>query len=341
MLVIGIEELELTARDQRRLDAPEVTGAILFSRNFASRAQLAELIGAIREARSGPFPICVDQEGGPVQRFREDGFTRLPPLSMIGGLYDHDRAAAGRMAEMHAWLMASELRACDIDLSFAPVVDLACGNRAIGARAFHADPRTVAELGAAYLRGMRLAGMAATLKHFPGHGSIIEDTHFDAAIDPRDLAALRAADLIPFVEGLAAGAEAVMLAHVVYSAVDPLAAGYSRVWIADVLRGELGFTGIVLSDDVGMAAAESAGVVGARVIAHLDAGCDLVLVCSPILVDESIEAVRARAPCAPGRLSALCGAVASTWESLRDNPQHAAFAAALRTLENESAERAA
>lgn len=341
MLVIGIEGLGLTARDRQRLDAPQVSGVILFSRNFASRAQLAELIAAIREARPGPFPICVDQEGGPVQRFRGDGFTRLPPLSTIGALYNRDRAAAARMAEMHAWLMASELRACDIDVSFAPVVDLARGNRAIGARAFHADPRVVAELGAAYLRGMRLAGMAATLKHFPGHGSVAEDTHFDAAIDPRDLAALRAADLVPFVEGFATGAESVMLAHVVYPAVDALPAGYSRVWIAGVLRGEFGFTGTVFSDDVGMAAAESAGTLSARVAAHLDAGCDLVLVCSPALVDESIEAASGRAPCAPERLSALCGTVASTWESLHDNPQHAAFAAALQTLESENAERAA
>lgn len=336
MLVIGIEGLELTARDRQRLDTPGVTGAILFSRNFASRAQLAEMIGAIREARPGPFPICVDQEGGPVQRFREDGFTRLPALSAIGHLYDRDRAGARRMAEMHAWLMASELRACDIDLSFAPVVDLARGNRAIGARAFHADPHVVAELGAAYLRGMRLAGMAATLKHFPGHGSVAEDTHVDAACDPRDLDALRAADLVPFVEGFAAGAEAVMLAHVVYPAIDALPAGYSRVWIADVLRGEFGFTGTVFSDDVGMVAAESAGALSARVNSHLDAGCDLVLVCSPALVDESIEAVRGRAPCEAVRLSALCGTVVSTWESLHDNPQHAAFAAALRTLENEN-----
>ncbi|MEO7149299.1 MAG: beta-N-acetylhexosaminidase [Rhodanobacteraceae bacterium] len=341
MLVIGVEGLELTERDRQRLDTPAVTGAILFSRNFASRAQLAELIGAIREARPGLFPTCVDQEGGPVQRFREDGFTRLPPLTAIGALYDRDRAAALRMAEMHAWLMASELRACDIDLSFAPVVDLARGNRAIGTRAFHADPHVVAELGAAYLRGMRLAGMAATLKHFPGHGSVAEDTHFDTAVDPRDLATLRISDMVPFVEGFVAGAEAVMLAHVIYPAVDALPTGYSRMWVEDVLRGELGFAGAIFSDDVGMAAAEPAGGVGARVNAHLDAGCDLVLVCSPALVDESIAAVRGRLPSAPERLGALCGTVASTWESLQDNPQHVVFVAALRTLENETAERAA
>jgi beta-N-acetylhexosaminidase len=166
MLVIGLEGLELTAADLRRLRAPQVSGAILFSRNFGNRAQLNALIAAIRSERDEPFPICVDQEGGPVQRFRE-GFTRLPPLARIGELYARDRAAALAMAEMHAWVMASELRANDVDLSFAPVMDLARGNRIIGERAFHADPKIVSELGLAYLRGMRLAGMAATLKHFP------------------------------------------------------------------------------------------------------------------------------------------------------------------------------
>lgn len=337
MLVIGLEGLELTDNDRRRLRAREVSGAILFSRNYASRTQLGELVAAIRAERDEPFPICVDQEGGPVQRFRSDGFTRLPPLARIGELHGRDRAAAVRMAEMHAWVMASELRANDVDLSFAPVMDLARGNRIIGDRAFHADPQVVSELGAAYLRGMRLAGMAATLKHFPGHGTVVEDTHVEPATDPRDLHALRATDLVPFADGFEAGAEAVMLAHVTYPAVDALPAGYSRVWIQDVLRGELGFGGVAFSDDIGMAAAESAGGVSARVNAHLDAGCDLVLVCAPKLVDEAIESVRGREPCSPGRVRTLCGAVAGTWQALMDNPQHANFVAALRTLDVERA----
>lgn len=340
MLVIGIEGLELGEQDRQRLRAPETSGVILFSRNYASREQLAELIGAIRMLRERPFPICVDQEGGRVQRFR-DGFTRLPALARIGELYQRDAKSAVCMAEMHAWLMASELRACDVDLSFAPVLDLARGNRAIGERALHPDPQIVAELGTAYLRGMRLAGMATTLKHFPGHGSVMEDTHVDTASDPRDLDTLRARDLIPFADGFAAGAEAVMMAHVTYPAVDALPAGYSKVWIKDVLRGEYGFRGTVFSDDVGMAAAESAGGVGTRVIAHLDAGCDLVLVCAPSLVDEAIAAVCGRPPCEPERVAALCGTVASDWESLMDNPQHATFAAALSKLESPQTERTA
>src|SRR5579875_3039387 len=257
MLIVGIEGTELAAHERDRLRAPEVSGAILFTRNYRSREQLAALVASIRELRGEGFLLGVDHEGGPVQRFRP-GFTRLPALARLGALYRRDPGEAVRMAETHAWVMASELRACDIDLSFAPEVDLARGNRVIGERAFGAEPAAVAELGAAYVRGMHLAGMVATLKHFPGHGSIPEDTHVEKAIDARPLEAILEADLVPFAEGIATGAEAVMMAHVTYPAVDPLAAGYSKAWI-DMLRGEFGFGGVVFSDDVGMAAAESAG----------------------------------------------------------------------------------
>lgn len=331
MLVIGIAGKELAAAEREWIAAAEVSGIILFSRNFASREQVTSLIADIRALRGDEFLLCVDQEGGPVQRFR-DGFTRLPALARLGEIYDTDPARAVALAEEHAWLMASEMRALDIDLSFAPVVDLKRGNRAIGERAFHVDVDVVSELGQAYLRGMHLGGMAATLKHFPGHGSVLEDTHFDAAVDPRPLAELRATDLLAFADGIQAGAEAVMLAHVTYPAVDSLPAGYSRVWIKDVLRGELGFRGVVFSDDIGMAAAESAGGVAARIDAHLAAGCDLVLVCSPTLAAESIAAVRGRTPCPPARLAALRGMVASTWQSLVDNPQRTRFIERLAAL---------
>jgi beta-N-acetylhexosaminidase len=187
---------------------------------------------------------------------------------------------------------------------------------------------------------MRLAGMAATIKHYPGHGSIPEDTHLEAAVDPRPLGVIRETDLVPFVDGFAAGAEAVMVAHVTYSAVDPLAAGYSRTWIEGVLRGELGFRGVVFSDDVGMAAAESAGGIGERVTAHLDAGCDLVLVCHPSMVDAAIESVRGRAPCPPEKTATLRGSVAEGWDALQDDPQHARYIAALATLVAPEAARA-
>lgn len=339
MLIIGIEGTELTEADRARLGAPEVSGAILFTRNYRDHEQLAELVASIRALRGDPFVLSVDHEGGPVQRFRP-GFTRLPPLARIGGLFHQDRDAAIAMAEMHAIVMASEVRACDIDLSFAPVVDLARGNRVIGERAFDPDPTVVGELAAAYVRGMRLAGMAATLKHYPGHGSIPEDTHLQAAIDPRPLETIRDADLVPFVEGFAAGAEAVMVAHVTYPAVDAVAAGYSRKWIDEVLRGDLGFRGVVFSDDVGMVAAESAGGIGARVTAHLQAGCDLVLVCAPAMVDDAIESVRGREPCSEENLAVLCGSVAAGWEALQADPQHARYVAALGNLDTQAGAQA-
>ncbi len=331
MLVIGIAGTELDDAARAAIDAAQTSGVILFARNFSARGQVQALVEAIRARRPGPFLVCVDQEGGPVQRFRE-GFTPLPALARLGEVYDRDPARAVALAEEHAWVMASEMRALGIDLSFAPVLDLRRGNRAIGERALHADSAVVSELGLAYLRGMHLAGMAATAKHFPGHGSVAEDTHFDVASDPRPLSELRAADLLPFADAMGAGVDAVMMAHVTYPAVDAAPAGCSRVWIEDILRGELGFRGAVFSDDIGMAAAEAAGGVGARLRAHLDAGCDLVLACQPALVPDAIAAARGRAPCAEARLVPLRGLVACTWQSLHDNPQRAAFVARLAAL---------
>jgi beta-N-acetylhexosaminidase len=332
MLIIGLPGKTLTDEDRRWLDTPQVSGVILFTRNFESREQVTALIDDLRVARDDPFLVCVDQEGGPVQRFRP-GFTRLPALARLGELYAKDAKAAVALAEEHAWLMASEMRAIGVDLSFAPVVDLARGNLAIGERAFAADPEVVSELTQAYLRGMRLAGMAATLKHFPGHGSVTEDTHFDVASDPRDLDTLRETDLVPFADGIAAGADAVMLAHVTYPAIDARPAGCSRIWVEDVLRGELGFRGVVFGDDIGMAAAEPLGGIGARIEAHLLAGCDLVLACSHTIVPEALAASRHAEPCPPDKLAALQGAVAQTWQSLTDNPQRDCFVARVAALD--------
>jgi beta-N-acetylhexosaminidase len=336
MLLIGIAGTTLQAHERVQLRAPEVSGLVLFARNFVSREQLAALVADVRSLRDDAL-ICVDQEGGPVQRFR-DGFTPLPALARLGEAYDHDPAAAVALAEEHAWLMASEVRALDVDLSFAPVLDLACGNRAIGSRALHVAPSVVSELAQAYVRGMHLAGMAATLKHFPGHGSVLADTHVDAAVDDRPLASLREADLLPFAETIQAGAEAVMMAHVIYPAVDAAPAGQSRVWIEGVLRGELGFRGMVFGDDISMAAAGAAGDVDARVQAHLDAGCDLVLACQPAAVEAALNAVRGHTPCDPERVTVLRGAAASTWEGLVDNPQRDRFIARVTALDSTRAQ---
>ena len=293
MLVIGLAGTELTPQERDWLQHDACAGVILFARNFASKAQVAELSQAIREAAPRPQLVCVDQEGGRVQRFR-DGYSQLPPLEIFGRLYAEDPWRALELARQHAWLMASEVRASGVDLSFAPVVDLGRGNRAIADRAFSPDPAVVAEFTRAYVEGMHQAGMAATLKHFPGHGSVLEDTHHETAVDDRPLDAIRALDLVPFAAGIEARADAVMMAHVVYPQVAPEPAGYSKRWIEGILRGEMGFRGVVFSDDIGMAAAFSAGGVKARIDAHLDAGCDVVLVCHPELVPDSLAAVEGR-----------------------------------------------
>ena len=331
MLMIGLAGTTLAPTERSWLTAPGVAGVILFARNFESRDQLMALVDAIREAGGEGMLIAVDQEGGPVQRFRA-GFTRLPALSAIGAAYDRDAENGIRLAEEHAWVMSSELRASGVDFSFAPVVDLGRGNAAIGARAFHATPAVAAELAQAYVRGMHLGGMAAVLKHFPGHGSVAADTHKAAAIDPRPLDEIRREDHVPFVESFAAHAEAVMMAHVVYPDVDAQPAGFSRRWI-EILRGELGFDGMVISDDISMAAAGAAGGVAERVHAHLDAGCDLVLACFPDVVEAALAAVRGRASAAPERLASLRGAVASTWDGLIDNPQRDRFIARITALD--------
>lgn len=314
MLVIGVAGTELTARERDWLQHDGCGGVILFKRNFASKAQIAELCAAIREAAPRPQLLCVDQEGGRVQRFRE-GYSDLPPLERFARAYAADPARALALAEEHAWLMASEVRASGVDLSFAPVVDLGRGNLAIGDRAFSESPQIVAEFAKAYVRGMHAAGMAATIKHFPGHGSVREDTHFDDAVDDRSLDAIAALDLVPFVAGIEAGAEAVMLAHVVYPQVAPEPAGYSPFWIRTVLRERMGFRGIVFSDDIGMAAAFSAGGVKQRIDAHFDAGCDAVLVCHPDLVEESLAAVADRR-FDPNALASAMGRDAPAWAAL-------------------------
>lgn len=334
MLLIGTSGTTLSDTERDQLRAPSVSGLVLFSRNFASREQIQDLVDDVRNVRPDEgFVIAVDQEGGPVQRFR-DGFTRLPALATLGAVYDQDPIGACALAEEHAWVMASELRAVDVDISFAPVVDLARGNSAIGARALHAQPEAVTELADAYVRGMHIAGMAACIKHFPGHGSVAGDTHTECARDPRPLDVIRDADLQPFAECIALGVEAVMMAHVVYPQVDEAPASQSAVWIGDILRGELGFQGLVFSDDVSMAGAGRSGDVGARVEAHARAGCDLILACQPEAVGPALEAAaRLRLPpCDGERLATLRGAAASTWDALQDNPQRDTFVARLDAL---------
>ena len=318
MLIIGISGHVLTEQEQAFLQHPAVAGVILFSRNYADIDQLQALCRSIRAATARYMLICVDQEGGRVQRFR-NGFSALPCLERIGALSAEDLPLGLALAEQHAYLMASEIIASGLDLSFAPVADLGRGNLAIGNRAFSAQPETVAAFITAYVKGMHAAGMAATLKHFPGHGSVLEDTHFDDACDDRPYADIESLDLVPFKAGLQAQAEAVMMAHVRYPQVADEPAGYSPFWIAEVLKRRLGFSGLVISDDIGMAAAESAGGVGARIALHLNAGCDAVLVCPPALVASAIEAMPADAAYNPSKLDSLRARRGVSWQGLAED----------------------
>jgi beta-N-acetylhexosaminidase len=279
-VILGIEGLSLTAADLARLLHPLAGGAILFARNFESGPQLAALTASIRALRSPSLLVCVDHEGGRVQRFR-DGFTAIPPMRTLGESWDGDVARAAAEAQRLGTVLATELRAHGVDFSFTPVLDLDFGaSTVIGDRAFHANPNAVAHLASCLRRGLNAGGCAAVGKHFPGHGFVAADSHDELPVDERSLDALLADDLIPFAVLAAEGLEAVMPAHVVYPAVDAAAAGYSRIWLQDVLRGRLSFDGLIFSDDLGMAAALGAGDIVARAQAAVAAGCDMVLACN-------------------------------------------------------------
>lgn len=287
-LLIGLPGLELDSCSREQLLHPAVGGAVLFTRNFECREQLEVLVGQLRSLGEPRPLVCVDQEGGRVQRLR-DGFTRLPALGVLGSLHEVDPDKALDMAYRHGRVMATEMLACGIDLSFAPVLDLDRGSRVIGDRALSASPAIVTRLGRAYLAGMHDSGMKTTGKHFPGHGSIVADSHVDDAVDLRRLEEIEASDLLPFTQ-LAAELDAIMIAHVVYPAVDEVPAGYSGKWLDGYLRHKMSYRGVILSDDLGMHAARTAGGLAQRTRCCLDAGCDLVLVCQPEDVDQLLGA---------------------------------------------------
>jgi beta-N-acetylhexosaminidase len=279
-VMLGVEGLSLTGADRARLSDSRVGGVILFRRNFESSAQLRALTASIRALRAGLL-IGVDHEGGRVQRFRSVEFSAIPPMRSLGEQWERDPQAASEAAFEHGITIARELRAHDVDFSFAPVLDLDyAASAVVGDRAFHPDPIVVADLAGSLLRGLRAGGCAGVGKHFPGHGFVAVDSHVDLPVDPRPLDAILAADVVPFAALIQQDLEAIMPAHIVYPAVDPRPAGFSRVWIGDILRGRLGFDGLVFSDDLEMAGAHAAGDIVARADAALAAGCDIVLVCN-------------------------------------------------------------
>lgn len=278
--MLDIEELSLTPADRSILREPAVGGVILFSRNYESPHQLADLVAEIRALRSPPLLIAVDHEGGRVQRFRE-GFSAIPPMRRIGHYYDNDQDGALGLAQTCGWLVGSELRAMGIDLCFAPCVDLDWGvSEVIGDRAFHRNPDIVAELAAAYCRGLRSAGMAAVAKHFPGHGAVVADSHESLPVDRRSYGDLLD-DMRPFEKlNNRRQIAAVMMAHVVYAESDPLPAGFSANWIQNQLRQQMGFDGAVFCDDLSMKATVSYGSMSERARIALEAGCDMVPICN-------------------------------------------------------------
>lgn len=296
-LIIDIAGTSLTAQDRKRLQHPLVGGMILFARNWQNREQLTSLCRDIKKVRADLL-ICVDHEGGRVQRFKNDGFTHLPPMRALGEMWMRDIAAttsakkggaldATNAATATGYVLGAELRACGVDMSFTPVLDLDYGESSvIGDRAFARDPRVVSMLAKSLMHGLQKSGMANCGKHFPGHGFVKADSHIDIPVDKRSLKAILADDAAPY-RWLSTVTSSVMPAHVIYPKVDARPAGFSSVWLNDILRGQLGFTGAIFSDDLSMAGARlidgnTVSYTEAAVVA-LNAGCDLVLLCNQSL----------------------------------------------------------
>jgi beta-N-acetylhexosaminidase len=296
-LIIDIASTSLSQADRRRLQHPLVGGIILFGRNWQDRAQLGSLCREIKLIRDDLL-ICVDHEGGRVQRFRTDGFTHLPPMRALGELWLQAPMEATNAATACGYVLAAELRACGVDFSFTPVLDLDHGGSGvIGDRAFARDARVASLLAKSLMHGLLLAGMANCGKHFPGHGFVKADSHTDIPVDRRSLKAILTDDAAPY-GWLNTSLSSVMPAHVIYPRVDARPAGFSAKWLGDILRGQLGFNGAVFSDDLSMAGARlidgHAVSYSGAAVAALNAGCDMVLLCNQSLdggraVDELIE----------------------------------------------------
>jgi beta-N-acetylhexosaminidase len=291
--VIDVVGSALADEDRERLRHPATGAVILFARNFENAEQLDRLVQEIQRLREPELLVCVDHEGGRVQRFRE-GFTAIPAMRQLGRLWDRDKEQARQAARGAAYVIGAELGAHGIDFSFAPVLDLDYGASAvIGDRALHFDPNAVGALGAAIVQGFADAGMAAVGKHFPGHGFASADTHSDVARDGRNQNDIFRKDVLPYRAAIQAGLAGVMPAHVIFSQCDGEPAGYSRYWLQDVLRGKLGFEGLVFSDDLSMAGASTVGGPPQRARAALAAGCDMVLLCNdPAGQDALLESLK-------------------------------------------------
>ena len=305
-VVLDPAGLALTDDDRKRLTHPAVGAVILFAHNYENPEQLDALTTEIASLRTPELLVCVDHEGGRVQRFRE-GFTALPPMRAIGTLWDRDRDSARQCARALAYIAAAELAAHGVDFSFAPVLDLDYGSSSvIGDRALHFDPNAVGLLAAELIKGFASGGMRAVGKHFPGHGFPALDSHTQVPRDERDLAAIMKMDVAPYRAAIEAGLGGIMPAHVIFPKADPEPAGYSSYWLQDVLRGTLGFDGLIFSDDLSMEGASTAGGIPERARAALAAGCDMVLLCqNPEGQERLLESLGATPLASPERVERM------------------------------------
>lgn len=292
--------------DRKRLLHPSAGGVILFKHNYENPQQLAALTAEMRALREPALPVCVDHEGGRVQRFR-DGFSAIPPMRLLGRLWDRDRTRGREAAHAAGYVIAAELAAHDVDFSFAPVLDLDYGaSSVIGDRALHYDPIAVGALAEALVKGLDAGGMAAVGKHFPGHGFAGLDSHVTVPRDDRATDEILRKDVAPYLPAIAAGLAGVMPAHVIYCNADREPAGYSRYWLQDVLRGKLGFDGLIFSDDLSMEGASTAGGIPERARAALAAGCDMVLLCqNPEGQEQLLESLGGMPMAEPRRLERM------------------------------------
>ncbi|MEY4369114.1 MAG: beta-N-acetylhexosaminidase [Pseudomonadota bacterium] len=335
-VMLDVVGKSLSDDDLRRLHHPLTGGVILFARNYESRAQVTALCAAIHHARPGIL-IAVDHEGGRVQRFRSDGFTRLPAMRALGQLWDRDVLQSCKVATALGYVLAAELRACGVDLSFTPVLDLDYGpSEVIGDRAFHRDPRVVTMLAKSIHHGLLQAGMANCGKHFPGHGFVAADSHIAIPVDERDPKDILKEDAAPY-GWLGMSLSAVMPAHVIYPFFDSQPAGFSRKWLS-LLRDELGFEGVIFSDDLSMEGASVAGNVVQGAHAALSAGCDMVLVCnSPDKADQLLEGLDPTVSLDAKRSAARIAALVptsppKTWDELQADPVYKAACGLVKSL---------